>query len=377
MKKTIFFNSYDLFVNPAHYDACNKLPGGHAMRGYYQLFSNNISTHDRTNTFTTPIKTDIMDHLKLPEFKKFDRDFGELIDERAIELMNQVKESGRKLAVMYSGGIDSTAILCGLLKNCSEKDLKDHVVVLLSDHSILENPNFYKNYVVKKFECVSSFRFPYFVGNDDFLLISGECADQCFGSQVTGKFSSYRPYEFLFEPLNKAEDEIVSWMIGRLQDEYKPYAPKYMEMFKHLCAAAPIPIDTLYKFLWWINFTNKWQSVYVRVLPYSKTIGNIKILENYTTFYCPEQFQLWAMNNSDRLVKNTEESVKYIIKDYILAFNGDQSYYSKPKVGSLTNLVKQKEIVMFLNDDMSFTKEFPTPDSEYINQSNTFADMMK
>jgi hypothetical protein len=32
---------------------------------------------------------------------------------------------------------------------------------------------------------------------------------------------------------------------------------------------------------------------------------------------------------------------------------------------------------MFLNDDMSFTKEFPTPDSEYINQSNTFADMMK
>ena len=83
------------------------------------------------------------------------------------------------------------------------------------------------------------------------------------------------------------------------------------------------------------------------------------------------------MNNSDRLVKNTEESVKYIIKDYILAFNGDQSYYSKPKVGSLTNLVKQKEIVMFLNDDMSFTKEFPTPDSEYINQSNTFADMMK
>ena len=101
-----------------------------------------------------------------------------------------------------------------------------------------------------------------------------------------------------------------------------------------------------------------------------------KLQENYTTFYWPEQFQLWSMNNTDVLVKDTEDSVKYIIKDYILDFNRDQSYYTKPKVGSLTNLVKQKEIVMFMNDDMTYTKEFPTPDSEYINQSNTFAEMM-
>ena len=373
---TIFFNSYDLFVNPAYYEQCNKLPGGHAMRGYFQMFSNNISVHDRTNTFTTPIKTGLMPHLAMPEFKEFKRDFSELIDERAVELMNQVKASSKKLAIMYSGGIDSTAILCSMLKNCSEKDIKEKIVVLLSDHSIQENPNFYNNYVIKKFNCVSSFRFPYFVGNDDFLLVSGENADQLFGSQVTGKFTSYRPYEFLFEDLKTVEDEVITWMTGRLQDEYKQYAPKYYAMFKKLCDAAPIPIDNLYKFLWWINFTNKWQSVYVRILPYSKSIPNIKLQENYTTFYWPEQFQLWAMNNTDILVKDTEESVKYIIKDYILDFNRDQSYYTKPKVGSLTNLVKQKEIVMFMNDDMTYTKEFPTPDSEYINQSNTFAEMM-
>lgn len=373
----VFYNSYNLFVNPAYYDLCNKLPGGHAMRGYFQLFSNNISVHDRTNTFTTPIKTGLLEHLKVPEFKEFKRDFGELIDERAMELMTKVKGGNKRLAVMYSGGIDSTAILCSLLKNCTEKDIKEKVVVLLSDQSIQENPNFYNNYVIKKFNCVSSFKFPYFVGNDDFLLISGENADQLFGSQVTGKFTSYRPYEFLFQDLSSVKDEVITWMSGRLEDEYKKYAPKYYNMFKRLCDAAPIKIDNLYKFLWWINFTNKWQSVYVRILPYSKNINNIKLQENYTTFYWPEQFQLWAMNNSDRLVKDTEDSVKYIIKDYILDFNGDKSYYSKPKVGSLTNLVKQKEIVMLLNNDMTYTNEFPTPDSEYINQSNTFAEMME
>ena len=241
----------------------------------------------------------------------------------------------------------------------------------------MENPNFYNDYVIKKFECVSSFRFPYFVGNDNFLLVSGENADQLFGSQVTGKFTAYRPYEFLFETLENTQEEVIAWIRSRLEDEYKQYATKYYDMFKKLCDAAPVKIDTLYKFLWWINFTNKWQSVYVRILPYSKTIPNIKMQENYTTFYWPEQFQLWSMNNTDILVKDTEDSVKYIIKDYILDFNDDQSYYKKPKVGSLTNLVKQKEIVMLMNDDMSFTKEYPTPDSEYINQDNTFAEMMR
>jgi hypothetical protein len=146
-------------------------------------------------------------------------------------------------------------------------------------------------------------------------------------------------------------------------------------MFKKLCDAAPIKIDTLYKFLWWINFTNKWQSVYVRILPYSKNRSNIKLEENYTTFFWPEQFQLWAMNNTDKLVKDNEDSVKYIAKDYILKFNGDQSYYKKPKIGSLTNLVKQKEIVMLLGEDMSSVNEYPA--IEHINEFNTFSEMMK
>jgi hypothetical protein len=374
--KTIFYNSYDIFVNPAYHHLRDQIPGGRAMGGYYQLFSNNISVLDRTGTFTTPIKTHLMDHMKMPEFRPFDKSFEEIVDARAIELMEKAKTSNKKIAVMYSGGIDSTVILCALLKNCSDDDIKNNVVVLLSDHSIQENPNFYNNYVIKKFECVSSFRFPYYLGNDQILLVSGENADQLFGSQVTVKFTAYRSYDFLFKPLSEVEDEVINWINSKLDDGYKAYAPKYYRMFKNLCDAAPIPIDNLYKFLWWINFTNKWQSVYVRILPYSKNRDNIKLEENYTTFFWPEQFQLWAMNNTDKLVKDTEDSVKYVAKDYILKFNGDTSYYKKPKVGSLTNLVKQKEIVMLLGEDMSYVKEYPS-DIQYLNETNTFSEMMK
>jgi len=370
----IFYNSYDIFVNPAYHHLRDKIPGGHAMGGYYQLFSNNISVVDRTNTFTTPLKIEVMDHMKMPDFIKFDKTFDKIMDERAIEVMEKAKSSNKKLAVMYSGGIDSTGILCALLKNCSEQDIRKNVVVLLSDHSIQENQNFYDDYIIKKFECVSSFRFPYYLGNDDYLMISGENADQLFGSQVTVKFTAYRPYNFLFTPLEQAKDEIVEWMCGRLQDGYKKYASSYYDMFKKLCDAAPIKIDTLYKFLWWINFTNKWQSVYVRILPYSKNRSNIKIEENYTTFYWPKEFQLWSLNNTDKLVKDSEDSVKYITKDYILDFNGDKSYYKKPKIGSLTNLAKQKSLPFLLNRDMVVYEQYPLNDM-FINKENTFAEI--
>jgi hypothetical protein len=371
---TIFYNSYDIFVNEAYHDKRNQIPGGHAFGGYFQLFSSNITSIDRTNTFSIPLKTTLLPHLQMPEMRIFTKSFSDICDDRAIELMDKAKRDNRKIAVMYSGGIDSTVIICALLKNCSEQDLRNHVVVLLTDHSILENPNFYNDYIIKKFECISSYRFPYFLGNDDYIVISGENADQLFGSQVVAKFIAYRSFDYLFTPLEQASGDIIDWMTMKLQDEYKKYAPYYWQMFKHLCNAAPIPIDNVYKFFWWINFTNKWQSVYVRILPYAKNRSNIKLEDNYTTFFCPEDFQLWSLNNPDNLVRESLDNVKYIAKDYILDFNGDQSYYKKPKIGSLTNIVKQKEIVMLLNDDMTFTNDYP--DSQYWNETNTFSEMM-
>lgn len=370
----IFYNSYDIFVNPANEALRDQVPGGHAFAGYFQLFSSNISVLDRTGTFEIPLKMELMDHMKMPVLQNFTKSFSDICDDRALFLMEKAKRDNRKIAVMYSGGIDSTVILCALLKNCSEQDIKNHVVVLLTDHSILENQNFYHDYVIKKFECVSSYRFPYFLGNDDYIVISGENADQLFGSQVVAKFIAYRTFDYLFTPLEQAEGELISWFTLKLAETHKQYGEHYYRLFKKLCDAAPIPIDNVYKFFWWINFTNKWQSVYVRILPYARNRAGVKLEDNYTTFFCTDEFQLWSLNNPNNLVKESLDNVKYIAKDYILAFNGDTTYYKKPKIGSLTNIVKQKEIVMTLNKDMSFTNTYPT--SELLNEKNTFVEMM-
>lgn len=378
MSGLIFYNSYDIFCNPKNDRLMREIPGGLAFSSFFWIFSRNISAFDRTGVIKSPMNTELMPHMKLPVYDpSFGMSFTEVVDKRANEVMDAARSSNRKLAVMYSGGIDSTLILCSLLKNFSEAEIKERVVVLLSDYSVKENETFFYKFVSKKFNCVSSFRFPYFLGHPDYITITGENADQLFGSQANDQFAAFTSYESLFEPVEQHEENIIEWFRGRVSDERKQYAEPIHNLFKKMNAAAPIKIDNVYNYFWWINFSIKWQSVYVRILPFTQNKDTLKIGDNYTTFFYTDDFQQWAMNNTDKFVapEPGPGSIKMPSKKYILDVNGDVEYMKKPKVGSLTKIVKQKEMSTTVDIDMNFRHGWPTPDM--INIDNDFAEMMK
>lgn len=364
----IFYNSYNIFMNKKYANQLQNVPGGHNFSDYFRIFSQNISAIDRTNTVIFPLKTKILPFMEMPKLVPLNKTFGDICDERAVELMNKAKQSGKKLAIMYSGGIDSTTILCSLLKNCSKQDLKDHVVVLLSHVSINENPNFYYDHVIRYFECVSSYRFPLFLGNDDYIFMSGENADQLFGSQVIGEYTKMYPFSDMQKSIDEVKDRIIDWMEIKVKD--RKTATYWFEKLKQIADAAPIPIDTAYKFFWWINFTTKWQSVYVRILAFGQNTNSIKLEENYTTFFSPPDFQLWSMNNSDTLAGDSPSKSKWVAKQYILDYNGDESYLLKPKVGSLGKLARQKSIPMSIDTNMNY--DYNYPGEHLYNYDNDF-----
>lgn len=361
MKRLIFYSSYDIFVNGSG------VPGGKKFKSFFKIFSKNINVMDRTNTIQIPLNYKILPNLKLPEFFEFKKEFGEICDARALQLINQAKSTNRKICIMYSGGIDSTTLLTSFFKNCTDKEIKDNVVVLLTNDSIRENPNFYYNYIIKKVDCVSSYKFPYYLGNDKFIFISGENADQLFGSQATSAFVLDKPFSNLFKPLNTMEGSILDWIKSR--DSNIDAELMYL-IFKRLSDMAPIKIDTVYKFFWWINFTMKWQAVYTRILPFSKNLKDIKFEENYTTFFATDDFQLWSMNNTDNFIKETANSAKWIAKQYIYEYNKDQEYLKKPKVGSLTNMFRRKQMPLTIDENMNFSFEYPN--EQYYNLNNDF-----
>ena len=373
MKKYFYYNSWDIVMSGAH-NVREQIPGGDNFKDVFKFFGPNITFVDRTGVLKTPLKTDILDNMRMPAFVKTTDTFEDICDARAIELFEHAKSTGKKIAIMYSGGIDSTSVCCSFIRTRTDEELKKYFVILMSEVSIEENPNFASNFIFKKFNVMSSFRYTYFVGHKDYIIVTGENADQLFGSQINDYFAAEAfNYTSLFNPIDTYKGKVIDFMKMKLNGSTERSEYLFYKL-KRVTDAAPIPIDTTYKFFWWLNFATKWQSVYVRLLPFSKKLENVKFEDNYTTFFHTDRFQLWSMNNSDNFVKADQDTVKYKAKEYIFTVTKDPTYNKKHKVGSLWRLVLQKQLPKFLyiDEDGVIKRDFNNPTQDRFNFDNDF-----
>lgn len=369
MKKYIFYSSYDLVLNSAYDSQAANIPKVDSFRDMFKFFGGNITLLDRTDSIELPMKAHLLDNMRMPAFQKFDKSFEQLCDERAIELYNQAKNSNRKIVVMYSGGIDSTSILCSFLRTRTEKELKEDFIVLMSNLSVGENRNFADKFVFKYFNIDNSYKHPYYLGRDEFLFVTGENADQLFGSQVNDNFGFWSgKYNQLFEPYENCKPELKTW-IASILDNDMDRTERLLYNLERIVSKSSVEIPDTYSFFWWLNFATKWQSVYVRILAYSRNMDTIKLEENYTTFFGTQEFQLWSMNNVESFNKfKTQTSVKYPAKEYIYTVTKDDQYMNKIKVGSLWRLAVQKAVPFGLYlDGQTIRKENQYISKEHYN----------
>jgi hypothetical protein len=326
----------------------------------FDLFSPNLSFHDRSGKISTPINTVTLDICKLPAYDvKFSKDYVEICQFRARKLLDHAIETNQKLTVLYSGGIDSTTILVSLLMTATQDELNKHVLILLSDKSIKENPNFYYTYIIKNFKCASSYNFNRYLGAPGYMLINGEGNDQLFGSAVLYNFKDHYGNEIMSQPITK--DLMIELINFRLNDMEKSLA--LAAVLEKLFVNTLVPLPTVFHRFWWINFTLKWQCVYLRLLAWSQSRYRSNIVPgyNYSTFFHDEDFQLWSMKNSDNLIPSSWTDYKWHSKKMIYDFNKDQDYYlNKSKLGSLSSLCDLKKPLKAIDSEMRFHDEYPT-----------------
>jgi hypothetical protein len=338
----IWYNSIDMFheARGRHYNEYKDLPGFSTFRHLFGFFAANFSFTDRTNTVISPVKTTLLPQCALPNFAKIDYDFEELCNNRARWLLDHCEKTNRKLVVMYSGGIDSTMIMVTLLKIATQKELNERVLVILNNMSICENPNFYNDHIIKRCNVDSSNKLGSFLGNNKYVVINGEGGDQLFGSAVNNYFfnATSRGSNYVFsEPTH---DKIVASFDSWTNDIKA--TEKIIDLLDKVVAAAPIPITTVYHYFWWINFALKWQGVYARTPAYThpRFQPTLKLEDNFFTFFHFPEAQLWAMNNTDKFIKDSWPSYKYIVKDVIYDYNKDEDYRdNKLKIGSLQHVI--------------------------------------
>jgi hypothetical protein len=250
--------------------------------------------------------------------------WAEVCDKRAMELL---KIEG-PIFLTWSGGIDSTCVAVAILRNWPKEDLK-RVTVLCNKESINENKNFLpiiaKNFKVENM----SHRI------EDFLkrghVITGELGDQCFGSDIVG-------------------DCITHWGEGVIKQSYKEVVPKIFEVFSpshgkgtyenysNIVNECPFEIKTTHDFLWWLNYTQKYQHVKLRMLMNDVWTDAKTYFPKIVHFFDSLDFNVWSIHNHDKKIGNTWESYKWVSKEYIVDYSKDETYLKKLKVNSLINL---------------------------------------
>lgn len=335
---------------------------------FFNIYPKSSVFIDRSNTVQTPVRVKSL--FPIPTLRPLRATYEDICNARAVELLARAEQYDVSLNVAWSGGIDSTLILISLLKNATPAQ-KKRIVVLLTLDSIAENPRFYAEHIRGKLPCNSMTVFTYLLGTDQ-MLIGGENNDQVFGSDVIAKLINRFGPDIIHQPYRR--DTFFTFFNEMLNDA--KVTNFCVDLIERIASRANVALHTHYDYLWWLNFTVKWQFVVFRMLPYTAPRNAHNITEDYlenrfNQFYNTPDFQLWSMNNMDKKIKDTWSTYKWPAKDIIYDYTKDEEYWKfKQKRGSLGAVLQNQRSYNFIGSDFKLHHELDV--NEYYEPNNDF-----
>jgi len=334
------------------------------FRDMFTRWIENVCWHDRSHAITTPFRSVTMPGMELPQHRTIGDSMEDICQARASQLLEQARNSGKQLLVMYSGGIDSTLMLVSFMKAAAPKQLKRQLLVLMNNNSINENPSFYRDHIIHKCSIGHSQFFHSYIGDPRFIVVTGECNDQLWGSQQL----SYSNHIFTDQPWDvPMQDELViRWFADRYSTDT---AERIFSVLKQIGDACPFSLDSVYAWFWYVMFVCKWQQNFLRGVAFAHPSQRANFVphENWTAFYSTEPFQLWSMTHRHDLRHD-----KWLCKQIIYDYNGDSDYRDrKLKQGSLGWLLRKKASAAAIDSDLGWHDTW-TNDG-WFNPDNSFS----
>lgn len=280
---------------------------------------------DRTGTLDHGFDPQILDPI--PKEITCNSTMAELCAQRAASIVEESRRTNMSIRLLWSGGIDSTCAAVALL-DALEGDT-DRLEVAYSNASQKEYPKFYKMLRKRKIRTTEIHHIA--EGLDpDALIVTGEHGDQIFGSMLAADI----PFPALRTAWRNVIPQHIEAKIGA-----KP-ARAALDWMEPQLAACPVPVDSTYDFLWWANFSMKWQTVSQRVLAALDTTAERRSTASLLRhFFQTDDFQRWSLANPDQRIGDDWASYKFPLKDIIFDFNRDKRYRkTKIKERSLRGL---------------------------------------
>ena len=324
----------------------------------------------RTGSFATPWGAPSGKEFAPPDLIHINDHFNDICDQRALEIFRISKDENKKIALMWSGGIDSTTVLTSFLKNIQSNDL-ENITIFLSTASIIENPIFYQKFIAGKIKCESIYNL---VVDDNFLnhyiIIHGDPGDCIFGPSV-GVFENLLddnrhrlPWKNNIPIIKQGLFSSVSVPVD--SDYLTGFTNWYVDKISNnLIEVNPDGIESIADWWWWHYFNFKWEFSISRpffnyqhsVIRKSLSIENIQSYAK-NTFFNTTQFQLWSYSNLKTHIGNSKKDHKMAAKKYIFELDQNLEYFNnKIKVSS----VPKKNITVTLGKQAEFYDQLWKP----------------
>lgn len=275
----------------------------------------------------------------------------EILLDRASSILEMARSENKKIRLLWSGGIDTTAMVVAF-NALTEKNpaLRALLTVCFCARSKEEYPQFYKDTIAK----FKTYVIPQHVRdilNDDAecgtILVTGDPADMIFGTYVMSQcvldpptLRAGGPFSPLYMKLEASWTIFADFMVykGLLGEQAKPHWIQWIQPFVD---KSPIPVVTVFDFLWWCSYGFKYQHDLNRIF-YNNNHERIpdEMVNRIFNFYDTAAFSQWSyhFHQSKMRSKKVWASYKHALKDFIRGYTSDQTYYAaKLKVQSVSN----------------------------------------
>lgn len=237
--------------------------------------------------------------------------------------------------LMWSGGIDSTLAYYML------KATKPHhcsLNVRYTQHSIDEYPLMWE----QEFRDIPTLTIDELtdIDNVEGVFVTGACADE-----LCTALSGRRYGELMNERWIDTYLAMDEQMLLQLHPDTPTMKPtdfadlrrRFFEFAFEFVDYAPIEIETVFDFRWWLGFAFKWQREIMHLS--IDVTKNPEHLARTVPFFNDADLQAWTIRNFDQLHEGTWESIKCHYRKVIFQHNGDGDYLkNKRKINSFMNV---------------------------------------
>lgn len=362
MSKLIYFQSqlisaYDPFLRNKDY----------AHRHWFELQDvDGWGGHLYSRTTKLDVPWALADSLApIPAITSNETRFDIVLDQIANTFCQQVNQTQRTPHILWSGGIDSTAILISVLKT-GNKEILDQLVVVCNQASIEENPYFYNRYIKDKLKTIDTDHFKVTSENyNKILLVNGDCAEMVFGSTHPQALGRQGLLDIIHEPWTN--DTLLRRAINTTNSNALDFGFALVkESIKH----SPVPIETIFDFLWWHYFNFKIVDSYVRAMVYTADqLTDTEAMDfrtnTFQRFFMYPEMQMWGMLTNNARRETMHLDYKYDAKTYIYNFDHNDFYYNnRQKYPSMIKNTASQHV--FAIDENCRRYSFANPDDRRL-----------